>query len=70
MNDQDELRAELRALGQTFGLDAERKTRRVFVEVVRWLRVDGHGDVKLSAVDHALGLKFRIDSVISIRGEK
>ena len=66
----DELSAELDALGQKFGREAEARTRRVLVEVVRWLRVAGHGDVRLSAVNHTLGQKFRIDSIVSVGGER
>ena len=66
--DRDDLSAELDALAAEHGRDVETKTRRVLVEVVRWLRVTGHGDVKLSAVDHALGQKFRVDSVVNVGG--
>lgn len=48
------------------GADAAAGVYLVFTHTVRWLRSDGHGDVKLSAINHRLGSKIRVDTVLSI----
>jgi hypothetical protein len=63
-----QLADELERLGRERGRAAESAARLVMAEVVRWLRSEGHGEVRLSAVDHVLSLKFRVDTVIKARG--
>lgn len=70
MRERNELVRELEEPHHEFGRDAEAGTCLVLREVIRWLRVDGHGDVKLSALDHSLGRKFRVDSVVTVRADR
>jgi hypothetical protein len=65
----DELNSELDELRQEIGPEAWSSTCRVLAAVVRWLRLAGHGDVKLSAMNHVLGEKFRVDSVVTVGGK-
>jgi hypothetical protein len=62
----DELANELEALGREFGPDRSEKAWRAFLEVARWLRCSGHGDVTLSAHDHKLGAKVRFVTHVDI----
>lgn len=54
---------EMRALQDAVGATAARRAYYVFASVVRWLRCYGHGDVRLSAIDHLFALKIRCDTV-------
>jgi len=58
---------EMEALKREAGDKAEMRNYQVLVELVRWLRKEGHGNVKLSAVDHILGAKFRTDTIITVK---
>ena len=61
---------ELQALQRAYGAQAAIRNSEVLSELLRWLRQSsGHGDVKLSAVKHVLGSKFRVDCVITARRE-
>ena len=60
------LEAELEALRKECGEKAEIRACLVLVEVVRWVRQAGHGKLTLSALDHLVGYKVRVDSVITV----
>jgi hypothetical protein len=49
------------------GADTEACTYLLFADVVQWLRVFGHGEVTLSAVNHRFGAKYRMNSVKIVR---
>lgn len=38
----------------------------LFVQVLRWLRLQGHGELRFSAIDHMVGTKIRLDTVVTL----
>lgn len=57
-------------LEKRFGSKAKIRTYQVLTEVVRWLRVSGHGNLTLSAMDHLLGQKIRTETIITTGKER
>jgi hypothetical protein len=68
MRNEDYLTTELETLRRLFGTEREESARRALAVVVRWVRETGHGDVKLSAIDHKLSPKVRFDTVVDVDG--
>lgn len=58
---------EIEALKREVGEDSAERALFVFSKVLHWLRNWGHGNLQLSAFKHEFALKFRADTVISIK---
>ncbi|MCX5814503.1 MAG: hypothetical protein NT178_18465 [Proteobacteria bacterium] len=61
------LEQEMERLRSEVGADAEARTYLLFADIVQWLRLFGHGEVTLSAVENKFGLKYRTNSVKTVR---
>jgi len=57
-------------LEKQFGSKAKIRTYQVLTEVVRWLRISGHGNLTLSAVEHLLGQKICTKTIITTGKEQ
>ena len=60
---------EMNMLRQQFGWEAEARLYLVMAAVAKWVRDAGHGNVTLSAVNHILGQKIRIETIITAKGD-
>ena len=66
MNPRTTFDQEMEALNKKAGPEAASRAYLVLSDVIRWLHDHGHGDIKLSAINHMLGSKFRVDSVFDV----
>lgn len=61
-----EFEEQMKLLNVEFGQRATEQAYLIFGKVIAWLRKHGHGDVRLSAIDHIFASKFRGDTVFSV----
>ena len=59
---------EVDLIGQQYGEKAQARTCEVLKEVAIWTRINGHGNITLSAVNHLLGNKIRTETIITTKG--
>lgn len=64
MNARADFDREMKMLLDKAGPEAASRAYLVLSDVIRWLHRHGHGDIKLSAINHMLASKFRVDTVV------
>lgn len=57
---------QMELLRAEFGQHAIEQAYLILGRVIVWLREHGHGEVRLSAIDHIFASKFRGDTVFSV----
>ena len=61
---QELLAEEIELIGQQYGAKVKSRTCQVLKQVIKWVRVSGHGNVTLSAVDHNFSEKIKTETYI------
>jgi len=67
--DKDRFRTELAKLKDVAGLKATNRALNVFIQLLRWARMEGHGSVTISAINHTFGTKLKAETIL-IAGEE
>jgi hypothetical protein len=65
--ERDVFESEMKSLGIQITPGVVPRTYLILAEVLRWLRLSGHGEVRLAAIEHRLSPKLRVDSVVTVR---
>ncbi|QTA78751.1 Uncharacterized protein dnl_09840 [Desulfonema limicola] len=63
MKERKEFDLEMNRLEREIGADVAAVAYFIFTESVRWLRLDGHGNIHIPAHNQKFGSNFKIESV-------
>ena len=58
MVDEAALKNEIEKLGHEYGSKAKLRVYQVLTEVIKWIRISGHGSITLNAADHIFSEKI------------
>ena len=66
--DYDSFKSEMKKLEKASGTKSTSMVLVIFTEVLKWLRINGHGNLILSAKDHSFSKKFKAETIVTAEG--